>query len=125
MISSVVRRFDEGAKPEYELSGMVEALEEYDSEELWFAHVALRISLVHTSEGRIVYNKRFDLRKKVLEHDPELVIREMSALVEYAITQAVQDISIKLAEETGEKEVEKSDTLNRLITDSLSGGGFR
>ena len=125
MISSVVRRFDEGAKPEYELSGMVEALEEYDSDELWFAHVALRISLVHTSEGRIVYNKRFDLRKKVLEHDPELVIREMSALVEYAITQAVQDISIKLAEETGETEVEKLDTLNRLIPDSLSGGGFR
>jgi ABC-type uncharacterized transport system auxiliary subunit len=125
MISSVIRRYDEGVKPDYELSGMIEALEEYDSDELWFAHIALRINLIHTSEGRIVYNKRFDLRKKVLEHDPELVIREMSALVEYAVTQAVQDLDTKLAEEAGVGKVEKYDTTNQLIPDSLISEGLK
>jgi ABC-type uncharacterized transport system auxiliary subunit len=125
MVSSVIRRYDEGVKPEYELSGMIEALEEYDSDELWFAHIALRVNLIHTSEGRIVYNKRFDLRKKVLAHDPELVIREMSALIEFAITQAVQDLDAKLAEETGLFGVEKSDTLNQMIPDSLVNEGLK
>ena len=125
LTSSVTRRFDEGAKPQYELSGMIEALEEYDSDELWFAHVALRISLMNTSEGRIVYNRRFDLRKKVIEHDPELVIREMSALVEYAISQAVQDIDGKLALEAGIKTKNAAtDTVSKSIPDSLNAGGL-
>jgi hypothetical protein len=72
-----------------------------------------------------VYNKRFDLRKKVLAHDPELVIREMSALIEFAITQAVQDLDAKLAEETGLFGVEKSDTLNQMIPDSLVNEGLK
>lgn len=125
IVASVIRRFDEGAKPEYELSGMIESLEEYDSDQLWFAHVALRINLIHTSEGRVVYNKRFDLRKKVLEHDPELVIREMSALVEYAITQAVQDIDVKFAEEAGVSKIEKSAVPNQMIPDSLISEGLK
>jgi len=101
LVSSVTRRYDEGSKPHFELSGMVEALEEYDSDELWFSHVALRFSLVNLSNGNIVYNRRFDVRKKVLEHNPELVIREMSALIEYAISQAIQDIDNLLAGESG------------------------
>jgi len=120
LVSSVQRRYDEGSKPHYELSGMVEALEEYDSDELWFSHVALRFNLVNLSNGNIVYNRRFDLRKKVLEHNPELVIREMSALIEYAISQAIQDIDSKLAIETGIADVKSSDTSITVIPDSLN-----
>lgn len=120
LVSSVQRRYDEGSKPQYELSGMVEALEEYDSDELWFSHVALRFNLVNLSDGSIVYNRRFDLRKKVLEHNPELVIREMSALIEYAISQAIQDIDSKLAIESGMSGVNSEDTSNEVIPDSLN-----
>lgn len=103
LASSIVRRFDEGKKPDYELSGIIEALEEYDSEELWFAHLAFRINLVRTGDGRVLYTRRFDLRKKVYQKEPEFVIREMSALMEYAMTQAVHDMDIKLAQEFGSK----------------------
>lgn len=119
LVSSIIRRYDEGNKPDYELSGMIEALEEYDSDELWFAHIALRINLIHVGNGKIIYNKRFDLRKKVLEHRPELVIREMSALIEYAITKSMQDIDIKLAQETGFYKEAKNDSVNFTIPDSL------
>lgn len=120
LVSSVIRRYDEGSKPEYELSGMVEALEEYDSDELWFAHIAIRFNVTQISEGRVIYNRRFDLRKKVLEHDPELVIREMSALIEYAISQALQDLDKKFAQESGiSKEILESDSASILIPDSL------
>jgi hypothetical protein len=83
LVSSVTRRFDEGPKPDYELSGVIEALEEYDSEELWFAHLAIRMNLVRLSDGQSVYTRRFDIRKRVYKHTPENVIRELSALMEY------------------------------------------
>jgi uncharacterized lipoprotein YmbA len=120
LVSSVTRRYDEGSKPHYELSGMVEALEEYDSGELWFSHVALRFTLVNAGNGAIVYNRRFDLRKKVLEHNPELVIREMSALIEYAISQAIQDIDGKLAIESGLTGADSQDSSKKVIPDSLN-----
>ena len=62
LVSNVVRRFDEGKKPDYEISGIIEAIEEYDSDELWFAHIALRVNLIRTKDGRIMYSRRFDQR---------------------------------------------------------------
>lgn len=101
LVSSVTRRFDEGPKPDYELSGVIEALEEYDSEELWFAHLAIRMNLVRLSDGQSIYTRRFDIRKRVYKHNPENVIRELSALMEYIMTQAAHDMDRMFAREYG------------------------
>ena len=101
IVSSVIRRFDEGPKPNYELSGMIEALDEYDSQELWFAHIALRINLIRVSDGTSLYTRRFDLRKRVFEHKPENVIRELSSLMEFIMIQVIRDFDLKLAKEYG------------------------
>jgi ABC-type uncharacterized transport system auxiliary subunit len=101
LVSSVTRRFDEGPKPDYELSGVIEALEEYDSEELWFAHLALRMNLVRISDGQSVYTRRFDIRKRVYKHAPENVVRELSALMEFVMTQAARDIDRRFLKEYG------------------------
>lgn len=101
LASNIVRRFDEGNKPEYELSGIVEAIEEYDSDELWFAHLALRITMVRVKDGRVMYSRRFDHRKRVFQHEPEYVVREMSSLMEYVFTQAIHDIDAILSSEYG------------------------
>jgi ABC-type uncharacterized transport system auxiliary subunit len=101
LVSSVIRRFDEGPKPDYELSGVIEALEEYDSEELWFAHLAIRMNLVRISDGQSVYTRRFDIRKRVYKHSPENVIRELSALMEFIMTQAAHDIDRQFSKEYG------------------------
>jgi ABC-type uncharacterized transport system auxiliary subunit len=101
LVSSIVRRFDEGQKPDFALSGMIEAIEEYDSEELWFAHLAVRFQLTRVSDGRIIYTRRFDNRKRVFQHEPEYVVRELSALMEFIMTQVVHDVDVKLASEYG------------------------
>ncbi len=101
LVSSVVRRFDEGRKPEYELSGLVEALEEYDSEDILFAHVAMRINLTRISDGRNLYSRHFDLRKRVYRREPEFMIREMSLIMEFISNQALHDIDVRLASEYG------------------------
>lgn len=109
LVSNIVRRFDESSKPDYELSGMIEALEEYDNEEYWFAHFAVRVSLVRIKDSKEVYTRRFDMRKRVFRHDPELVIREMSSLMELAITRTVHDMDVKFAQETGVNIPKKDD----------------
>jgi ABC-type uncharacterized transport system auxiliary subunit len=101
LVTNVVRRFDEGHKPDYEINGMIEAIEEYDSDELWFAHLALRITLTRTKDGRLMYSRRFDQRKRVLQHEPEYVVREMSALMEYILTQVIHDFDAVLSSEFG------------------------
>ncbi|MBN2035392.1 MAG: membrane integrity-associated transporter subunit PqiC [Chitinispirillaceae bacterium] len=101
LVSTVVRRFDEGANPEYELTGVIEALDEYDSEEIWFAHIAIRLTLSRIDDGYTMYTRRFDLRKRVYEHKPENVVREMSSLMEFIMTQPVRDLDTRLAREYG------------------------
>jgi ABC-type uncharacterized transport system auxiliary subunit len=99
--SHVIRRFDEGLKPDYELAGMVESLEEYDSDQLWFAHLALRVTLTRMSDGRILYSRQFDNRKRVYKYSPDNVVREMSAILEFIMNQALHDLDQVLSREYG------------------------
>ena len=115
IVSHVVRRFDEGAKPDYELSGHIEAIEEYDSEDVWFAHLTIRMRLTRISDGRTVYMRRFDRRKQVFQHDPEYVIRELSQILDFIMSQALHDMDVVLAKEYGvptEAAPESEDTLS-------------
>jgi ABC-type uncharacterized transport system auxiliary subunit len=101
LVGSVVRRFDEGVKPQYEIGGTIEAIEEYDSDEIWFAHVALHLRMTRLSDGRVIYNRRFDNRKRVYQNQPEYVVREMSAILEYVYNQVVRDLDAVFARELG------------------------
>ncbi len=101
IVSHVVRRYDEGAKPNYELTGRIEAIEEYNSEEVWFAHLAFRLNLVRLKDNRTVYTRRFDSRKQVFQKEPQYVVRELSRIMDISMTQAVHDIDGVLAREYG------------------------
>ncbi len=101
IVSQVVRRLDEGITPDYELSGTIEAIEEYDSDEIWFAHLAIRMVLTRMKDNRTVYYRRFDKRKKVSQHEPEYVINVLSQVMDFIMTQALHDIDVVLADEHG------------------------
>ena len=101
LVSRVVRRFDEEATPDYELGGTIEALEEYDSEKTWFAHLSIVIRLTRLSDNKVIYSRHFDNRKQVAKNEPEIVIREMSSIFEYILNQATHDIDILLARDFG------------------------
>ncbi len=101
LVSHIVRRFDEGTRPDYELSGYIEAIEEYDSEEVWFAHLAIRFRLTRLHDDRTIYMRRFDRRKQVHQHDPEYVIRELSQILDFITTQAIHDLDVVLSKEFG------------------------
>lgn len=101
LVSTVVRRYDEGAKPDYELSGLIEAIEEYDSETIWFSHIALRFKLTRLSDAAVLYNRRFDQRKRVYENKPEYVVREMSQIMNHIMDQVTHDLDVSFAREYG------------------------
>jgi len=97
LTNSVVRRFDEGRRPDFEISGTIEALEEYDSDDLLFAHIAMRVNLTRLSDGANIYNRHFSLRKRVYRREPEFIIREKSLIMEYIFNQVISDIDSRLA----------------------------
>ncbi len=101
LVSGVVRRFDEGRKPDFELTGFIDALEEYDSDNMLFAHLSIRLTLTKISDGATIYNRSFSRRKKVYTRETGLVIKEMSQIVEYVFTEVISDIDGKLAAEFG------------------------
>ncbi len=101
LVSHVVRRYDEGLEPDFELSGLIEAIEEYDSDQLWFAHLALRLTLTRNSDGRVMYSRQFDNRKKVFRYSPEAVVQELSAILEFIMNQAMRDMNVVFAREAG------------------------
>lgn len=120
LVSAIIRRFDEGpSQPDYELTGVIEAIDEYDSDELWFAHIALRLTLTRVSDGIIMYTRRFDLRKRVFEHKPENVIREMSSLMEFMMSQTVHDMDVRLSREFGAPMPMPSNETPAATTDSV------
>jgi ABC-type uncharacterized transport system auxiliary subunit len=117
LVNSLVRRFDEGVKPDYELSGLIEAIEEYDSDQLWFAHVSIRFNLTKVSDGTVVFSKAFDNRKRVFSYSPDNMVREMSAVVEFIMDQAVRDLDAVFLKETahaaGDAHRDSAATLNK------------
>jgi ABC-type uncharacterized transport system auxiliary subunit len=114
LVKHVVLRYDENYKPDYELSGDIKAMEEYDSDQLWFAHLALRLSLVRLSDGTTIYSRQFDNRKRVFKYLPEAVVQEMSIILEFIMNQAINDMDAALAQEEkiSQKTSNKSDTIN-------------
>lgn len=101
LVNSVVRRFDEGMRPQFELGGTIEAIEEYDSEQLWFAHLALHLWMTRLVDGKVVYSRRFDFRKPVMANQPDLVVKEMSMILEHTLNQLMRDLDAVFAREVG------------------------
>jgi uncharacterized lipoprotein YmbA len=99
LASHVIRRYNEGSPPDYELSGTIHAIEEYDSEDTWFAHLALTITLRRTSDGRLLYTRNFDRHQQVFEHETTRVVKAMSTVLEIIMNQVMHDLESTLQKE--------------------------
>ena len=104
LVESVVKRLDQERKPDYEIAGTILAIEEYDSEDIWFAHLAIRTTIVRLEDGRLVYSKLFDQRKQVVNHEPEYVVRTLSELTDIYSSQLMNDLDSLLYNEVNRVE---------------------
>lgn len=114
-----VTRTVENYVPDYYLSCNVQAIEEFDSKEQVYSHLAIEYQLENAKTNQITWKKLYDLRKNVAQAEPIYVVRELSVLDETINDRLVQELDVVL-DEAKYRRQEKVDTVR---ADSSSRGG--
>lgn len=83
------------ARPTYTLSGQLNAVEIYDSDDIWFAHLAVSLHVSRFSDGARVWSYDFDQRKRLGTTSFEHGARALSEL-SHQITKDVVEQLAKL-----------------------------
>ena len=98
LVQEVTREYGEQL-PDYELSAEVLAIEEYDSGDVWFGHLAMRFELVRFSDKIPIWTHFFDRKRKVWEKQPVYVVRALSALAEEEMIRVTAELDAVLSRE--------------------------
>jgi len=89
---SEVRRSIDVDEPDFVINGTVRAIEEYDNQDEWYAHLALNMNLQEYKTKKILWSREWDYRKKVSNFEPIYVVRSLSELLEHINNEAIADI---------------------------------
>lgn len=100
LVSEVEREYGEHP-PDYELGADVEAIEEFDSGDVWYAHLAMRFELIRFRDKKVVWRGRFDRRREVHKKEPVYVVRALSAILEEEMSRVVAELDHVLSSERG------------------------
>jgi cholesterol transport system auxiliary component len=68
--------------PDYILDGIVQAIEEYDNDEKWYAHLELDLKLKMAANDSVVWRQSYNLRTEVSNQEPVFVVRTLSSILE-------------------------------------------
>lgn len=91
VFSTVTRDLSE-ARPDFTLSGELLALEVYDADDVWFAHLALAFRITRFSDGEQLWRFELDERKPVKTTEMGHAVRAMSELLQDAMGRAILDL---------------------------------
>jgi ABC-type uncharacterized transport system auxiliary subunit len=100
LVETLVRRLDEKGTPDYELSGTIFAIEEYNSSDLWYAHLRISMVLTDFRTGRAVYSRMFSLTREVTTKTPLAVVKALSEIIDFIVSSLVVDLDHFLYNET-------------------------
>lgn len=87
--------------PEYELSAEVDAIEEYDSGNDWYAHLAMKIELSRFSDKKVLWRHSFDRKRPVYKKNPVYVIRTLSEILKTEMAVVAAGVDKAIATERG------------------------
>ena len=87
--------------PHYELEAEIEGIEEYDSGDVWFAHLAITFKLVEFESGKVVWVHSFDVQKKVFNKQPVYVVKSLSEIMEIEMEKMVIGLDVFFAKRDG------------------------
>ncbi len=68
--------------PDFVVKGTINALDEIDSEERWFARLSMNLTFIDSSTGEVVVSHTFDRRKEVFVLEPVYVVRALGEIFE-------------------------------------------
>jgi len=93
-----VTRTVENYVPDYFLGCEIQAIEEYDNKDAWYAHLAIEYQMENAKTNQVVWKKNYDLRKVVAQQEPVFVVRELNSLLETINTRLTQELEVVLDE---------------------------
>ena len=79
-------------RPDYYLNGEVVALEQYDSGDMWQAHLAISLRLIDSQDGTQIWQYVFDDRMLVLHPEMVYTVNAMSDLLEMHLNRAIRKL---------------------------------
>lgn len=100
-------------RPDFTLSGDLNALEIYDSDDVWFAHLSLSLRLNRFDDGEQVWSMSYDQRKPVESRNHAQAVRAISELLSACVRRAVIELEDKALEVGGERRALTSDERRR------------
>jgi len=89
---SEVRRNIDSEEPDFIIGGTIRALEEYDNQDEWYAHLAIYMNLQDYKAKKVLWSREWDYRKKVSNLKTVYVVRGLSELLERINNEAMADI---------------------------------
>jgi ABC-type uncharacterized transport system auxiliary subunit len=92
VFEGVVRNLGE-QRPDYMLNGDLNAIEIYDSDDIWYAHLSISLSLTRFSDGAQLWQMSYDQRKLLAERSHAQAARAISELLAAAVRQAFVELS--------------------------------
>ena len=90
--AAVTRELGE-VRPDFTIDGDLHAIEVYDSDDLWFAHLSIALRLRSFSTGKVKWTFNFDRRKKIDTRSFSHAARALSELLTIALETAVESMS--------------------------------
>lgn len=69
-------------QPDFRIDGTVDAIEKFDAGDILFAHLAMKFSMVRTSDGRQVWGYAFDERKRVYQSEMVYTVIALSQILQ-------------------------------------------
>jgi len=100
LVSEVSRDYGEKA-PDYELGGEVQAVEEYDSGDVWYGHLSMRLELVRFEDHKPIWHYQFDRKSRVYEKQPVHVVQALSKILEEEMVRITAELDRVLSKERG------------------------
>ncbi len=94
LFSDVIMQLDR--RPDYVMTGRIRALDEIDSDDIWFARVSMIFELKDYRTDRTIITHSFDRRKEVHNQRQVYVVRAMGEMLEEEIEKFFNKIYEKL-----------------------------
>ena len=88
-------------RPDYEISGMIHAIEELDSGDEWFAHLAFSLRMTRFRGEKVVWSHDVNVKKQVYNKSPVYVVKALSELMEAEMIKVVERLQKFNAESGG------------------------
>ena len=79
-------------RPQFELTGTLEAIEELDSGDEWYAHLTFSLHLSRHKDGRVIWSRRSNLKKRVYNKAPVYVVKALSELLENQMNTIIAEL---------------------------------